>query len=257
MRSIVIGLGETGLPLYQVLREAYGEDVAGYDINHERLAFADIRAVKGSYDVLHICIGWSDRFCEIVKEHQCLWSPTITIIHSTVPVGTTRKIGNAVHSPILGKHGRMLEDMRTYPKWIGGERAEEVAPYFEGAKMRTETVKTPEETEALKLMCLAKYGMSIAFSIYKKQICDKLGIPYEDVHLWDTFYNENVMPSLKRPLIEPPHDGMIGGHCVVPGSRILNEQFPNVMLFEVLRHNKNNTTETTSSSVKMEVVHVQ
>src|SRR3990167_4641768 len=85
-------------------------------------------------------------------------------------------------------------------------------------------------------MCLAKYGMSIAFSIYQKQVCDKLGISYEDVHLWDTFYNEGVMPSLKRPMIEPPKDGVIGGHCVLPGTKLLNEQYPDAILNSVLRH---------------------
>jgi len=252
LKSIVVGLGETGYPLWQVLDQGYDGHVIPFDLKSPLYP----EQYAGDYSILNICIPYSEKFVEISQNYQKRFKPQFTVIHSTVPIGTTRKIGNAVHSPILGKHGRMLEDLRTYPKWIGGERAEEVALYFNGAKMRTNVVKTPEETEALKLMCLAKYGMSIAFSVYQKQVCDKLGIPYEDVHLWDTFYNENVMPSLKRPLIEPPHDGLIGGHCVVAGSRILNEQFPNVMLFEVLRHDKNRTTKTLSSGAKIEVVNV-
>ena len=244
MKHIVIGLGETGNPLWQTLSGAYPGDVTPYDMKH-----AGGDALLNNYDFIHVCIPYGKDFVEIVRDYQNILKPKLTVIHSTVPVGTTAKIGNSVHSPILGKHGRMLEDLKTYPKWIGGERAEEIAIWFNGAGIRTNIVKTSEETEVLKLMCLAKYGMSIAFSIYQKQVCDKLGIPYEDVHLWDTYYNDGVMPSLKRPMIEPPVDGMIGGHCIVPGSRILNEQFPNVMLFEVLRHDKNNTTKTISSSM--------
>jgi UDP-N-acetyl-D-mannosaminuronate dehydrogenase len=185
---------------------------------------------------MNICIPYSEKFIEIVRDYQKRLEPKITVIHSTVPVGTTREIGNAVHSPVLGKHGRMREDLRTYPKWIGGDDAEKVAPYFEAARIRANVVKTPEETELLKLLCLAKYGMAIAFSIYQKRLCEQFGIDYNDIHLWDTFYNEGVMPSLKRPLINPPMVEKIGGHCVIPGARILNSQFANPILQEVLKY---------------------
>ena len=240
MKHLVIGLGETGNPLWQILSTAYPGDVNYYDSK------LDGEIPNGELDFMHICIPYGEKFISYVQSYQIQVKPKLTVIHSTVPIGTTTRVGCAVHSPILGKHGRMLEDLRAYPKWVGGERAEEIARYFNGAGIRTNIVKTSEETEALILMCLAKYGMAIAFSIYQKQVCDKLGILYEDVHLWDTFYNEGVMPSLKRPLIEPPQDEFIGGHCVVPGSRMLNEQFPNVMLFEVLRHDKNAKTRTFS-----------
>ncbi len=32
MKSAVIGLGETGRPLFEILHEHYGNDVEGYDI---------------------------------------------------------------------------------------------------------------------------------------------------------------------------------------------------------------------------------
>lgn len=228
MSSIVIGLGETGRPLHEVLLERHSVD--SYDAKEPNKPF------NAPYEIMNVCIPYSDNFVDIVKDYQNRLSPRITVIHSTVPVGTTRKIKSAVHSPVLGKHGRMREDLRTYPKWIGGEGAEEVAPYFEAAKIRTNVVKTPEETELLKLFCLAKYGVAIALSVYQKRLCDKFGIDYNDVHLWDTFYNEGVMPSLKRPLISPPMNERIGGHCVVPGARILNSQFPNQVLDEVLKY---------------------
>jgi hypothetical protein len=232
MRSIVIGLGETGHPLWEVLDKAYPKRIVGYDVKYQT---PDIQSDE-KFKFLHICIPYGQRFIEIVQEYQKKLNPGLTVIHSTVPVGTTRKIENAVHSPILGKHGRMSEDILTYPKWIGGEKAREVVDFFEGARMRTNVVNTPEETELLKLLCLAKYGMSIAFSIYQKRLCEQFRIDYNDVYLWDTFYNEGVLPSLKRPLITPPSKEKIGGHCVVPGTKLLNAQFPNPILDEVLKY---------------------
>ena len=84
-------------------------------------------------------------------------------------------------------------------------------------------------------MCLAKYGMSIAFAQYQKDICDTYGFPYDDVIDWDNNYNENVAPWLMRPILTPPGK-RINGHCVIQNTKILNEQHPNKILEEILRY---------------------
>lgn len=235
MRSIVVGLGETGLPLYQILREAYGDSVAGLDTDPERQALADAKPIKGQYEVLNICIGWSDRFFEIVNQQQEQWEPQFTIIHSTVPVGTTGRFKRAVHSPILGTHTRMKQDLRTYTKWIGGKQAHDAERYLSGAGLRTYVMPSSDHTEYLKLRCLVAYGNAIAFAAYDAENRSKLGIKDDEVYNWDANYNDHVLPSLKRPVITPPHDGKIGGHCVVPGARLLNKDYPSHLLDEIMR----------------------
>ncbi len=230
--GIVIGLGETGLPLWEILDAAHHEKVRCYDFKKPETA----TYLEDTYDILNICLPWGPQFVRIVKGYQKRLKPKITVIHSTVPVGTTAKFKDAVHSPILGKHGRMRDDIQTYTKWIGGKGAEKVEAFFNDARIRTTTVKTPEETELLKLMCLAKYGVSIAFAVYQKKVCDKFNVPFMDAVDWDINYNSGVLPSLKRPIIDPPTGGRILGHCVIPGTRILDKQFPSQMLKEVLRH---------------------
>src|SRR5712664_3949368 len=111
---VVVGLGEVGRPLLELLSKHY--KVVGVDI-------APPPVCKG--DVLHICIpfeipdfeGETARYIE-------LFQPGVTVINSTVAVGTTRKIalrtGTAVaHSPVRGKHVRMLEELSQYTKFVG------------------------------------------------------------------------------------------------------------------------------------------
>ena len=227
--DVVVGLGETGRPLFNVLKATY-PDTFGYDL----------KEVIGEWDgepvgVMNICLPYFDNFVEIVKEYQAKFRPVITIIHSTVPIGTTAQIPHAVHSPILGKHDNMEHSIRSFTKWIGGNTPHIVSGYFNVTGMNTRCVYSSETTEALKLFCLAEYGMSIAFAQYKKDVCDKYGIDYENVLVWAENYNDHVSPDLRRPLITPPN-GKIGGHCVVQNTRHLNKQHPNPILDEILKY---------------------
>lgn len=228
MKSAVIGLGETGGPLFEILHEHYGDDVVGIDIL-QPFSFND------RFDILNICIPFSDHFIDIVENYKRMYSPPLTIIHSTVPIGTTRQIPNAVHSPILGQHHNMKDCLRRFPKWIGGKLAKKASTYLETAGFQTICVAKQDETEALKLMCLAKYGMSIAFAQYQKDICDARGFSYEDVLTWDRYYNEYVSKELKRPILSAPGK-KIGGHCVTQNTKLLNEQYPNPILEEILKY---------------------
>lgn len=224
---LVIGLGETGRPLYEILKEAY-PDTHGADIKTGLTAAFDVT-------VMNICFPYSENFVEEVKNYQGIYKPKLTIIHSTVPIGTTSQIPNAVHSPILGRHDNMKQSIKSFTKWVGGKKAAEASIYLSGADIQCNYVETSEETEALKLMCLAKYGMSIAFAGYQKEICDKYGIDYADVLKWDRNYNLNVAEGLQRPLLTPP-EGKIGGHCVIQNTRLLNKQHPNPILSEILKY---------------------
>lgn len=223
--GIVIGLGETGRPLRDVLNTT--QETAGLDLNG---------TVYGHFDFMNVCIPWSESFIDTVTEYQERFEPIVTIIHSTVPIGTTKQIPGAVHSPILGMHNDMEASIRRYTKWIGGDSllAQEAAIYLECAGIKTRIVKSSDFTEALKLMCLAKYGMSIAFAQYQQELCDSIGMSYDIVKEWDRAYNEGVDSRYTRPVLDPPGK-TIGGHCVIPGTRLLNAHYPNPILEEILK----------------------
>ncbi len=228
---MVIGLGQIGYPLFEILHDAYGDDVAGYDTKTTEMS----KIIPYHAEVLNIAIPYSDKFIDIVKDYQDIFNPDMTIIHSTVPIGTTDKITDAVHSPVMGKHDNMKASILKFRKWVGGRKAYEAMQYLGYAGIQCVCVPTAKEPEALKLICLAKYGMSIAFAQYAKDICKDLGFGYADLIQWDINYNSGVNWMLKRPILHPPA-GKIGGHCVIPNTKILNEQYPNAILKEVLKY---------------------
>jgi len=221
--DIVIGLGETGLPLFEILKNKY--KTIGYDVKTDSILPDKVR-------YMNICIPFSAKFVRTVTKYQKQLNPDITIIHSTVPVGTTAKIQNSVHSPIRGKHGRMKDDIKKYPKWVGGQSGlvAKVKEYFLKAGIRVSEAPTSEDTEILKLLCLAKYGASIAMA----NICREYAL-YDLVIKWDCEYNEFVDKRLRRPIILNP-DGHIGGHCVIQNTKLLNEQYPHPLFEGVLRY---------------------
>jgi len=52
------------------------------------------------------------------------YRPSVVVVHSTVPVGTTRALLTAsglpvVHSPVRGKHVKMAEELLHYVKFVG------------------------------------------------------------------------------------------------------------------------------------------
>src|SRR5579862_8387221 len=95
-KVVVVGLGEIGKPLYQLISERH--DVVGVDIS----PIGQIDQV----DVMHVCYPFHIKnfIVETVRyiEH---FRPALTVINSTVSVGTTRAIADrsgtaVVNSPV-------------------------------------------------------------------------------------------------------------------------------------------------------------
>ena len=211
---VVVGLGEVGKPLLDLLSRHY--PAVGVDISPppDRLDGAD---------TLHICypftigdfIGETARYIRLLR-------PNLTIVHSTVGVGTTRAIAvrtgaAVVHSPVRGKHQRLLEGLKRYTKFVGaldpvsGKRA---AEHFESVGMRTKILSSPEATELAKLTETTYFGLLIAWAQEVERYCDGLGQDYDEIV---SFYQEiNYLP----PVAYFP--GIIGGHCVMPNIEILS-----------------------------------
>ena len=224
MNQLVVGLGEVGGPLRELL------DADGYDT--QRGVFT-----PAHYDVLHIAFPYrAIQFEQQVLEYQTITGPQLTIIHSTVPIGTTAQFERAVHSPVNGTHAHMRRDLRIVPKLIGGWLAWEASKVLAVAGIPIgQLYPTAEQTEALKLMCLAKYGIYIATSRMCEEIAKSVGLTTRDIQDWDRQYNEHVPTHLRRPRVTP-QGGSIGGHCVIPGTALLYEDVPHPLLEGVLRY---------------------
>jgi UDP-N-acetyl-D-mannosaminuronate dehydrogenase len=212
---VVVGLGEVGRPLFQLLSEHY--EVIGVDVTPPT-------EPVGVVDVLHICYPFEIKdFVGETARYIDMFKPTVTVINSTVGVGTTRRIADrtgaaVVNSPVRGKHVRMLQELAKYTKFIGAldpAIGRYVAEHFEGAGLKTKVLPAPEATEVAKLTETTYFGLMIAWAQEVERYCDQAGVEYEGII---SFYEEiSFFPSTKY------FPGIIGGHCVMPNIEILRK----------------------------------
>jgi dTDP-4-amino-4,6-dideoxygalactose transaminase len=211
---VVVGLGEVGKPILEIVSRHH--EVVGVDVSSPTQR---IKAV----DVMHVCYPFAiEDFVGETARYIKLFSPGLTIVNSTVAVGTTRAIAErtgaaVVHSPVRGKHVRMLEEILSYTKFVGaidpvsGERA---AKHFESVGMKTRVLSSPEATELAKLTETTYFGLIIAWAQEVERYCDQLGQKYDEIV---SFYEEvKFFPPVKY------FPGIIGGHCVMPNIEILS-----------------------------------
>jgi len=221
MKTLIVGYGEVGQALHKVLQTNYQVFYLDKD---DPLAeeYKDLKP-----EIMHITFGYSPNFIQYVKEYQEKYKPKYTIIHSTVPVGTTRKV-NGIHSPIRGLHPNLESGIHAFPKFIGGEAASEVADYFRRCDIKVVLFDKPETTEAMKLWDTTYYGVCIDFAKRVKEYCDKHNLNFHEVYtLANQTYNEGYQalghPEFTRPVLQPIMTTKIGGHCVNENRELLKE----------------------------------
>jgi UDP-N-acetyl-D-mannosaminuronate dehydrogenase len=210
---VVLGLGEVGKPLLELVSEHH--HAVGVDV-------APPAGPIGDVDVMHVCypfeihdfVGETARYVE-------RFSPRLTVINSTVAVGTTRAVAErsgatVVYSPVRGKHVRMRDEMLKYAKFVGGldaESAECAAAHFQSIGMQTRVLASPEAAELAKLSETTYFGVLIAWAQEVERHCDRFGVDYDQVV---SFYDEvGFFPAVKY------FPGIIGGHCVMQNIEIL------------------------------------
>ena len=228
-KVVVAGLGEVGRPLFELLSKHY--EAIGVDINPP----AEIVQA----DVLHVCYPFQIRdFLGETARYIELYRPSLTVINSTVSIGTTRAIADrtgaaVVNSPVRGKHARMLEELSHYTKFVGAidpEAGALAARHFESAGLKTKVLSSPEATELAKLSETTYFGLMIAWAQEVERYCDRAGASYEQV---TSFYDEiKFFPPIKY------FPGIIGGHCVMPNIKILRQYAPSYLLAAIQASNE-------------------
>lgn len=232
-KVVVAGLGEVGKPLFDLLSTEY--DVIGVDITTpERIEQAD---------VLHVCFPFQIKdFLGETTRYIHLFKPALTVVNSTVAIGTTRAIAErtgaaVVNSPVRGKHARMLAELSLYAKFVGAMNTatgEQAARHFESVGLKTKILSSPEATELAKLTETTYFGVLIAWAQEVERYCDRSAVDYDEVV---SFFEEiKYLPPVKY------HPGIIGGHCVMPNIKILSK-YTHSMLLDAIQ---------TSNDMKME-----
>jgi UDP-N-acetyl-D-mannosaminuronate dehydrogenase len=221
-KVVVAGLGEVGKPIFELASRHH--QAVGVDVSPPAQKIDQV-------DVLHVCYPFAIRdFLGETARYIALYNPAMTIINSTVAVGTTRRIAQqtgavVVNSPVRGKHARMLDDLLKYTKFVGAiDRASgrQAAQHFQSMGMKTKILSCPEATELAKLTETTYFGVIIAWAQEVERYCDLWGADYNEVV---SIYEEiNYLPPVKF------FPGIIGGHCVMPNIEILNRLAPSELL---------------------------
>jgi len=233
MKSIILGAGQVGKSLYNVLKETYKDTlIQDKEIEH-----------FGEFDIIHICFPYSKTFIDDVKDYQTIYRPKYTVIHSTVPVGTTRQL-QAFHSPVRGIHPHLEKSLKVFVKYLA-PKDKELKKYFEKAGIKIKLIEKPEDTEALKIWSTTLYGWNIVFEkeVYKwckENGCD-FNIVYRDANkTYNEGYEKLGYPQYKKYILkETP--GSIGGSCVIPNCRLLKHPITRLILkfnkkYGILKH---------------------
>jgi len=218
------GLGEVGRALATLLKKKHKVYILD---KHGR---PDAEKV----DFLHVAIPYGKDFENWVKIETDFYKPRYTVIHSTVPVGTTRLIGGKIaHSPIRGQHNDKRYGFWKFIKYVGAldKRTQAaVTEHLAGVGLTVSGGWKPEETELAKLLCLSRYLNDLAFMETASRLCKRFRARRDVVTDWTMTYNMGYAKSKWiRPLLDFP-EGRVGGHCVIPVSRMLVEQTENEWL---------------------------
>lgn len=229
MNNLIIGYGEIGKAVGAVIGE------------HAVIDLGMLKPEPMEVDIMHICFPYSEEFVEQVLVYIATYTPKHTVIYSTVPITTTRQLHrtdySVVHSPVEGKHPDLEMSIRLMERWIGYNDKEEgqfFANYFRDLGLKVKLVENTDCTEALKLLSTTEYGINIEFARYKKEVADAIGMDYQLTKNWNENYNRlykdlGMEKRYQKYVLDAP-DGPKGGHCITPNAKILNKQYPNVLV---------------------------
>jgi UDP-N-acetyl-D-mannosaminuronate dehydrogenase len=236
-RTLVIGMGEVGKPLLELLRE--GHTAVGVDIEPVE--------IEGVCEIMHICYPFQvDDFVGQSVGYVQKYRPRLTIVNSTVAPGTTRAIYEAsgapiVHSPVRGRHIRMKDDMLHYTKYIGGVEpafSRSAAEHFQSIGLKTKILSSPEATELAKLTETTYRALLVAWAQEIERYCDTYSLDYDEVV---SFYDGiNHFPPVRY------FPGVMGGHCLMPNIEIL-ETVVNSRLLDAIEYSNKLKVERTDS----------
>jgi len=230
---LVIGLGEIGKPLLEIISNRY--DAVGIDRQPVE--------IQGKCDVMHICYPFQiDDFIGQAVSYINKYKPQLTIVNSTVAPGTTRAIYQAthapiVHSPVRGKHAKMKQELLHYVKFIGGIKEEfsrKATKHFQSLGMTTKILSSPEATELAKLTSTSYFALLVVWAQEVERYCNKLDLDYDEIV---SIYEEIMyLPPVKY------FPGLIGGHCLMPNIKILKTTF-NSQILDAIEHSNNSKNE--------------
>ncbi|MFA6898037.1 MAG: hypothetical protein WC250_01365, partial [Candidatus Paceibacterota bacterium] len=169
--NLVVGGGEVGSAINSILK---GSEI--FDIDPTKNSVSQKRYLN-----LHICFPYNRDFVKSVQKYQKQFKPSLTIIHSTVPLGTSDKL-KAVHSPVRGIHPHLAKSLKIFPKFFGGPKARLAAEIFDRVGVKILCTPKAETTEAMKLWDTTIYGLNIILEKEIHKFCEDNSVDFDVVY---------------------------------------------------------------------------
>ena len=152
-RRIVIGhKGEIGSAISNIFNSTVRIDID--------LHYAVNEGKNVDRSIMHICIPYTDKFIDIVRDYANEYKPDLIIIHTTCAIGTTRLLNDnlldipVVHASVNCRHPNTEADIRKYDMFVGAlseADGNEACDYIERFGIITYLCDTPESSEFNKI----------------------------------------------------------------------------------------------------------
>jgi UDP-N-acetyl-D-mannosaminuronate dehydrogenase len=258
---LVVGLGEIGRTLFELLKENGSFTVYGLDLDKTKMRATsqDPSKLPKEVDTLHICLPCKDqdKFVATVASYAKQFKPHLLIINSTVPPGTTKKTQQncnclVAHSPARGVHKspeHMKWEIKRWTKYVGGadaKAAEAACKHFEKMGLNVKKLKSCAETELAKLFETTYRAWMIACFQEMHRISRAFNADFDDVV---DFLEDTHRVRLDRPIMFP---GFIGGHCLIPNTELLLQAYDSEFLRLIIESNQKRKEELKDKNVQKE-----
>jgi UDP-N-acetyl-D-mannosaminuronate dehydrogenase len=239
---LIVGYGEVGKPLFEIVRGVYPE-AEWLDVQEKKI---DINP-----DVMHICFQEQNHmeFVSSSVKYIKEFLPELVLVESTVTPGTTLEIYKRLgmttllcHSPVRGNMtDGMKKGLMQYTKFIGPVRPEagaQAKAYYETLGIKTCVTHSPLETELGKIFETTYRGLMMSWFQEISRICGQFDARYDEVV--DFVGSTEREGKQARPVFHP---GVIGGHCIIPNAERLYSVYPSKFAEALLESNRKRQEE--------------
>ena len=229
-KDVVAGIGEIGKPILKLLSKQ--NITVGFDLNPDLMDQRKFQRYKNlQTSFLHITIPVTGKFINNVLKLDKKFQPECIVIHSTIKPGTTKKLQEKLSIPVIysatrGIHKRMIYDLKRYTKFFvisenaprGKWASSRFVKLMKRCGIKTKKMSKPETLELAKIICDTSYlGWLVNYAQLSNKIAIEHGVDYDE--MWS--FSDEIHKLLgNRPKMYP---GYIGGHCVIPNLKLIND----------------------------------
>jgi UDP-N-acetyl-D-mannosaminuronate dehydrogenase len=263
---LVIGLGEIGRTLFEVIAESESFDVFGLDIDKTKMLATsqNQNKIPSKIDVMHVCIPYKNqqKFLDTVSTYVTQFKPNLVIINSTVLPGTTNKIYEkcsclVAHSPVRGVHENlehMIWELKRWKKYVGGANSKatkSTCKHFNKIGLKVKKLVSCTESELAKLFETTYRAWMIACFQEMHRISRYFSGNFDDIV---DFLEDKHRVRLDRPIMFPD---FISGHCLIPNTKLLLDVYDSEFLKLILKSNEKRLLEIKNESTKQEIEQIK